>query len=143
MQPLPNKQQPAENHMTRVMCNISESSSILSDPVVSTNELIIDSGCTDHMFNTNVQLTNYSVLPQNSRTVTVANGLLIPVLGVGSCGFLQQVYYVPDLSHSLLSVRSLASDGCQIIFEKDKVVISPELIKANLNYVQVYPISHA
>ena len=137
-QPLPTPQQPAENHMTRVMCNISESSSILCDPIVSTNELIIDSGCTDHMFNTNVQLTDYSVLPPNSRTVTVANGLRIPVLGVGSCGFLQQVYYVPDLSHSLLSVRSLASDGCQIIFEKDKVVISPGTSKRKFQPITAY-----
>ena len=105
-QPLPNPHRLAENYMTRIMSNISETRQILSDPVVNTNELIIDSGCTDHMFNTNVQLTNYSVLPLNSKTVSVANGLLIPVLGSGSCGILKQVYYVPDLSHSLLSVRS-------------------------------------
>ena len=45
--------------------------------------LYVDSGCSDHMFNTNVQMTNYHVLTVVNRPVSVANRQTIPVLGVG------------------------------------------------------------
>ena len=69
-------------------------------------------------------MTDYLVLPSRSKSVSVANGLTIPALGVGACGILKTVYYVPELSHSQLLVRSLANEGCQILFEKNTVVIS-------------------
>jgi len=84
---------------------------ILHDPLPTTNELIIDSGFSDYMFNTNVEMTNYQVLHKGNKYVQVANGQSIPVLGVGECGILKKVYYVPDLSHSLLSVRGLTNEG--------------------------------
>ena len=85
---LPSKENPARCHMTRVLNTISNTTRIIHDPVAPTNELIIDSGCSDHMFNTNVQLTDYDVFRRGEKNVQVANGLSVPVLGVGKCGFL-------------------------------------------------------
>jgi len=103
---LPSLSNPAKCLMIKASTTISESPKILTDPVPPTNELIlVDSGCSDHMFNTNVQLTNYTILNYQRRHVQVANGHKVPVLGSGRCGILSLVYYVPDLSHSLLSVR--------------------------------------
>jgi len=56
------------------LSNISNTSRILNEPLPKTNELIIDSGCSDHMFNTNVQTTNYQVLHIGNKHVQVANG---------------------------------------------------------------------
>jgi len=108
-QTLPTLLDPAKCLMVKAVTTISESSRILNDPVPQTNTLILDSGCSDHMFNTNVKLTNYTILNYQRRYVQVANGHKVPVLGSGRCGLLALVYYVPDLSHSLLSVRSLTS----------------------------------
>jgi len=77
------------------------------------------------MFNTNVQLTDYTMLNYQKRYVQVANGQTVPVLGSGQCGLLRLVYYVPDLSHSLLSVRSLTANGFHIVFQDDKALIHP------------------
>jgi hypothetical protein len=137
-QTLPNPGNHAECHMTKISCYISDTTQILNDPINNTNELIIDSGCTDHMFNTNVQMTDYLVLPSRSKWVSVANGLTIPVLGVGTCGILKTVYYVPELSHSLLSVRSLAKEGCHIVFQENSVTISPGSSKKRFQPIIAY-----
>jgi hypothetical protein len=89
---------------------LSRTERILKDPVSTNYELVVDSGCSEHMFNTCSQLTDYRRLQDGERKVRVANGEAISVEGVGKCGILSTVYYVPLLSHSLPSVRSLT--GC-------------------------------
>ena len=83
---------------------VSRREEILKDPISPRNELIVDSGCSEHMFNTSCLLTSYRKMYQNEKTVTVANGESVPVEGVRRCGKLKVVYFVPLLSHSLLSV---------------------------------------
>jgi len=90
----------------------------------TTNELIVDRGCSEHMFHTNVQLTDYNVKSNYQKYVQVANGHRVPVLGIGCCGLLTNVYYVPALSHSLLSVRALAAEGFNKTFTSDNVTIT-------------------
>jgi len=85
---------------------VSQSEQILTDQISSHNELIVDSGCSEHMFNTFRPLTNYVKLNFNIKYVTVANGSNVPVEGYGTCGILKKVYFVPLLSHNLLSVNS-------------------------------------
>jgi len=63
-----------------IQTDISNYLRILTDPVSKTNVLIIDSECSDHMFNTNVQLTNYHILNNINKSVQVANGQTLPVL---------------------------------------------------------------
>jgi len=116
---------PAICLMAKTNTEISNATSILNDPIASSNELILDSGCSDHMFNTNVQLTEYNVFHTIARSVKVANGHRVLVLGSGTCGFLSIVYYVPALSHSLLSVRSLTSQGIIVLFKRDHAKLYP------------------
>jgi len=79
---------PAICLMAKTTTAISTTDYILSDPIGTTNELIVDSGCSDHMFNTNVQLTDYRVMTNSLKYVHVANGHRVPVLGIGCCAFL-------------------------------------------------------
>jgi len=88
--------------MRRVLSDISNTSRILNDPLQTTNELIFGSGCSDHIFNTNVQMTNYQVLHKGNKHVQVADGQSFPVLGVGECRVQTKVYYVLNLLPSLL-----------------------------------------
>ena len=97
---------------------------LTDDPVSSRNDLILDSGCSEHIINTARQLTDYIRYGPNERFVKVANGSRVPVFGKGRCGILRNVYYVPRLSHSLISVSSLTSEGITVLFQDDYVIIS-------------------
>ena len=48
----------------------------------------------------------------------------MPVMGEGRCGILRRVFYVPRLSHSLLSVSSLTKEGMKVLFQDDHAIIS-------------------
>ena len=71
-------------------------------------------------------MTNYHVLTDMNRSVSVAKGQTIPVLGVGQCGILDKVYNVS------ISVRSLPIAGCQVLFEIDQVIFKPGTYKVLL-----------
>lgn len=67
--------------------------------------------------------------PAASASVYVANGLSAPMLGEGDVmleGFvepLQNVLYVPQLRHNLLSVSALTAQGYTLRFEGNDCVI--------------------
>ena len=113
-------------HLECLMTTVAESNidDILTDPVSLKNDLILDSGCSEHMFNSARQLTDYNRYNVDEKYVFVANGSKVPVLGIGKCGILRQVYYVPRLSHSLLSVSSLTREGMRVLFKDDYAIIS-------------------
>ena len=58
------------------------------------------------MFNICRPLTIFIRFASNEKNVMVANGSKVPVVGLGECGILRIVYYVPALSHNLVSVNS-------------------------------------
>jgi len=58
------------------------------------------------------------------KYVTVANGSNVPVKGYITCGILKKVYFVPLLSHNLLSVNSLTYGGIDVIFIDDFEIIT-------------------
>jgi len=119
--------------MKGIQSDIPNYSRVLTDPVSKTNVLIIDSGCSDHIFTTNIQLTNYHVLNNIKKSVQVANCQTVSVNGIGTCGILQRVYYVLDLSHSIISVISLTKAGCSVLLEANSVVICFCFLKFNFN----------
>jgi hypothetical protein len=128
------------NEQFNKLLPVSRRKEILTDPLSEDNELIVDSGCSEHMFNTRRQLTNYIKFEANRKNVTVANGSSIAVEGIGQCGILSRVYYVPLLSHCLLSVSALTLQGIEVIFKDDYATISPgrsnlqfSIIKARLS----------
>ena len=108
---------------------VSRDRRVLTDEISPTYELIVDSGCSQHMFNSCRNLTNYVKYDVGEHSVTVANGTRVPVHGYGTCGVLYKVYFVPDLSHSLLSVNSLTRQGMTVEFTDDRVTIRQGLSK--------------
>jgi len=96
---------------------------ILTDEVSTTNELVLDSGCSQHMFNSCRNLTNFIAYAPNQKCVTVANGTSVPVAGYGQLGILEREYFVPLLSHNLLSVNALTEEGIVIFFSEDQAIL--------------------
>ena len=102
---------------------VSRSVRVLTDPVSVDNEMIVDSGCSQHMFNTCRNLINYNEYSEGMKYVFVADGAKIPVAGFGQCGILKKVYHVPALSHCLISVAALTREGMVVTFRERGVTI--------------------
>ena len=91
----------------------------------------LDSGCTSHM--TPLRHVFHTFKPVNGqRTVTVGNEAQLPVLGEGTVILqgpkgnllkVRRVLFVPELMCSLLSVRSMTSNGHAAHFDNDGVTI--------------------
>jgi len=103
---------------------VSGSVRVLTDTVSVANEVIIDSGCSQHMFNTCRNLINYNRYPEGLKYVSVANGTKVPVAGFGQYGILKQVYHVPTLSHCLISKAALMEEGMIVTFNEYGVSIN-------------------
>ena len=90
---------------------------------------IIDSGATQHMFNT---LDAFEEVQPQNTTISCANKSEIGSTHVGSVKLhfddnepsviLQNVLHVPNLKHNLLSVPALIKDGNRVVFEPNGTV---------------------
>lgn len=92
----------------------------------ATVEYVVDSGSSSHMVNDETLLsnickseTNISVAKQNTSISSTGIGCVVN----GEC-ILNNVLYVPELSKNLLSVNSITENAGEVLFTKDKVVIS-------------------
>jgi len=94
--------------------------------------VIIDSGCSAHMFNTYEYLSELVIFESPTQFVHVANGGKLPVVGKGLCGVLGEVFYVPALSHNLLSPRMLDERGFSTVFVKGMCSIINRVTQAEL-----------
>ena len=77
---------------------ISESNVGVGKGNFKTKYIVTDSGATRHMFHNRDHFTNYR--ETSDHHVRVANGVLIPVLGIGEVGPLKDVLHVPLFSPS-------------------------------------------
>jgi len=68
----------------------------------------------------------------------MANGEVAKCFGYGTRGFLKKVYYVPSISHNLLSVQALAREGCWITFTKKIVYIDKGTSNLNFPLIMIY-----
>jgi len=102
---------------------VSRSVRVLTDPVSVENEMLVDSGCSQHMFNTCRNLINYNEYSDGDKYVSVADGAKIPVAGFGQYRILKKVYHVPALSHCLISVAALTKEGMVVTFREKSVTI--------------------
>jgi len=59
------------------------------------------------------------------------------VHGYGTCGVVYKVYFVPGLSHRLLSVTSLTRQGMTVECTEDKVTIRQGLSKVQFEDICV------
>ena len=101
--------------------------------------MIIDSGCSHHMFNSYAGSgaasgggvaggdasgggTNYKKV--HGKSVRVANGTELSIAGKFDFGIMTGCLHVPDLTRNLLSVRQLTRDGYSLTFSEDKVLLN-------------------
>ena len=89
-------------------------------------DMIIDSGCSSHIINNNVLFDSYHTI-KSGRYVRVANGMRLPVLGVGSLGPLRHVLHVPGIDLNLISVRQLDSEGHSVTFKGGRCFLGSTL----------------
>ena len=91
------------------------------------NATIIDSGATQHMFN---RMDAFGEISPRESHIACANSQQMKSTHIGTVDIdvgvhekLQNVLYVPELQHNLLSVRALTKDGGKdVIFKKDGTV---------------------
>lgn len=85
---------------------------------------VADSGCTHHM-SPHKELFNHFSLTGYQGMVQLANSKSVKVMGIGEImtayGKLQNVYYVPELSHNLFSISTASSCGLTHLGSKDKI----------------------
>jgi hypothetical protein len=86
-------------------------STLQTGPVVHPKDrpIVSDSGATRHMFADKDLFSDYSEC--KNHFVRVADGKVLPVLGVGSVGPLQRVLHVPGIVYHLTSESELDREG--------------------------------
>ena len=114
---------------------VAESESLFCDKL-DKNNWIFDSGATDNITFNKDLLHDYRKV--NDRFVRTADGTPLNVEGIGSIKFdknsknykLQEVLHVPKIKRNLISIKSLTSGGCMVIFKDNEI-----LIKRNNNLI--------
>ena len=92
----------------------------------------LDSGATRHMVNVDTILSEVTTFDEpvpikvakNNISMNATKKGKIFVSNNGRTGVLENVYYVPELSRNLFSVRAIERDGFVITFKNGKVFIS-------------------
>ncbi|UYV78316.1 hypothetical protein LAZ67_16000942 [Cordylochernes scorpioides] len=123
---------------------------------------IIDSGATHHMTPKRDYFTCLKECTSNMSSITIANGSSIEACGIGTVSanivghkgdasnmVAQNTLYVPDMRHSVLSVRQMIENGRKVVFNrsgchimdmKGKLLIEGKKL-GRLYYVQTTPSS--
>ena len=88
---------------------------------------IIDSGATDHMTGCLELLQNLTTKNIKKASVTVANGIQVPIEGIGETNFFEKtitnVLYMPSFTSNLLSVSKITQElNCKVIFTQKDVI---------------------
>jgi hypothetical protein len=102
----------------------------LASFVAYNDKLVLDSGASEHYTPNKHWLLNYK--PVTNKSITVANGTIMPILGVGDIPIkvktleilVQKVNYVPGLTQTLISSRELTKKNWSINFNQGGAIIS-------------------
>lgn len=92
--------------------------------LVTSNDWVVDSGCTAHMTNNKKHLMDFKL---NRSNVCIANNDRLSSIGSGKVKILfnnndnivAETMLVPDLSTNLLSVSKLTKQGFTVVFDKE------------------------
>ena len=85
-------------------------------------QLIIDSGCTQHICYIRERFTDFRPY---SLQIQVADGNFVEARGIGSVGPLNDVLYVPDIPFNLMSTTQLCSEtGCSVLLTGTEAIIT-------------------
>ena len=102
------------------------------------DDIVIDSGSPEHLFRRREEIDEYFTYGRNTLSMEMANGEVAKCYGYGTRGFLKRVYYVPSISHNLLSVQALAREGCWITFTDNIVYIDKGTSNLNFPPIMIY-----
>jgi hypothetical protein len=89
------------------------------------DEIIFDSGATDHIFYNEKFLINLD-LTKNTKHVLVANGTKVQIDGIGNYSIfskeIKNVLYVKSFSTNLISIKKLTQElNCNVIFSSSNI----------------------
>lgn len=93
------------------------STSVLADCFTGAAQLVVDTGASHHMSNRRDWFVSFQDI--DPVAITTSNGAIIYAIGKGCINFapsgfpaiqIRNVFYIPDLSHTLFSVSALPSD---------------------------------
>ena len=65
--------------------------------------IILDTGASCHMFNTNNLMTEYRTIDSNTFKITGFNGSIESATGMGNIGILKNVLYIKNIPNSIIS----------------------------------------
>ena len=116
------RRQPAKNRKRkakRTLQREQQAESLLVTDSVDTSaeskhrhqDLIFDSGCTEHMWNHRAHFTSYEPYNNSKLRAACANGTVLEIIGQGDIGPLKNVLFVPGLRHCLISGTALLKQG--------------------------------
>jgi len=104
------------SYATGPQCNVNIKSSYLSQAV----NFIIDSGSTHDVCHIREAFTN---LKSDHTPVQVADGSVIYTDGIGRIGPFNDVYFIPDFKHNLLSVVKMNERGYMVLFDHPTCIL--------------------
>jgi len=103
---------------------------------VEATDIIADSGATRHMFPHIDYFTNYREV--KGHFVRVANGKVVPAVGIGDIGPLRNVLHVPGLVYALVSESELDRDGKWLVSGNGQRVYYERSPKGSIDYGKVF-----
>jgi len=127
---------------------------LLLDTDRGSGGILVDSGCTDHMFNQRKFFQNFVVctgsvhIGEKGRSIKIeGKGCVRLVRNNNKIIELKQVYFVPELPYNLLSLSSMWDQGIQIEncgktfhMKKDNQVVFDGEVKFKLLHANLKPI---
>ena len=97
---------------------------------------VMDSGATRHMFANKDHFSSYREV--TGQFVRVADGKIIPVLGIGTVGPLNEVLHVESLVYNLISESALDKEGKWCIAGNGRKTFYNGGIHGNINYASIF-----
>ena len=100
------------------------------------SDVVADSGATRHMFHNIQHFKNYRTV--HGHYVKVADGKVVPALGVGDVGPLRNVLHVPSLVYDLMSESELDRAGKWLVCGGGKRIYYEQAPGGAIDYAKVF-----
>ena len=102
---------------------------------ISSTTWIFDSGSSHHM-TPDVSLLSHCVTPVSPISIAIATGSPMSVVSIGSISSralsISDVFYVPQLSLSLLSISQLSDSDFDVVFSSSTCVVQDQVIRKQI-----------
>ena len=102
---------------------------------ISPTTWIFDSGSSHHM-TSDISLLSHCVTPVSPISIATANGSPMSVVSIGSISSralsISDVFYVPQLSLSLLSISQLSDSGFDVVFSSSTCVVQDQVTRKQI-----------